>query len=84
MFRILDILLPSRNLGSVHLITDPDLAVFVRDLQDAKKKYLPYVLNFFAYKSLYVHLHQSLKINNALRSHLTAETKAFLNFCACS
>ncbi len=38
VFRIRDILVRIRILGSEHLITNPDPAPFVRDFQDANKK----------------------------------------------
>jgi hypothetical protein len=73
-----------RILGSVHCITEPDLALFITGIQDAKKKNYIKILSFFAY---YRYFHCSVdaftsvfKENNSLRSHKTVEIKVFLNF----
>jgi hypothetical protein len=54
-----------------HFGTEPDPALFVRDLQDAKKNQ-----NFLAFYFLKVHLHYFLKIKLSSRCHKTVEIKA--------
>ncbi len=59
-----------------HFGTEPDPALFVRDLQDAKKNQ-----NFLAFYFLKVHLHYFLKIKLSSRCHKT-EVKVFLTIFA--
>jgi hypothetical protein len=65
VFRIRDISIRIRLLGSVHLITDPDPGLLVSGFQDTNKKYFFFfqvfclLLSFGTY-----YIHQSLKITS--------------------
>jgi hypothetical protein len=68
--RIRDILVRIRILGSVHLITDPDPALFVSEFQDTNKNFVFFyfvLLNIFCWYRTFT-VYQSLKIIKSLRS----------------
>ncbi len=80
VFRIRDILIRIRNLGSLHWITDPDpFCSFRQRFSRCQQK-----LSSFAYVLLPVEPFTSVfKDNKPLISHKTGEIKVFHNFLAC-
>jgi hypothetical protein len=88
VFRIRDILIRIRILGSVHWITDPDpdtgTAHFGNGFQDTKKIVFFQVFFCFILAVQYVDVTSVFKDNMALISHNSRlENMVYLNFFAC-
>ncbi len=66
-----------RIVGSVHWMTDPDPALFVRGFRDGNKKFVFFILDFFIVCTFTT----VFKDSKSLRSHKTVEIKVFLFFC---